>query len=1157
MTSIGSLVADLDLNSAAFTANLEKATRSMTASSAQMARSMQAVERAQANVEKATERLRVGIEALAGAFAVEKFREFALAAIDNADALAKTAAAVGISAKALQEYQVAAGLSGVASDDFSTALERFAKNLGDAKNGTGQLITILGKTDKAFLDQLVSARDTGAALDLYFTKLADTADATQRASLASAAFGRAGVAMVNIVSEGTAGLAEMRQQAEDLGLVMSDKTLKAAEDLNDQIDLLHRAFQTSFDSGIIDALAGSLDDTLGTMKELSAIGSQLGQVVGDVLLAMGKAAMFAADNFRAIEAAIAAIVAYRAATIFATMAVAIDGLAASVATADGAFAALGAVIAANPIGLIAVAVSAAVAALVLFSDKTVEVGGVTFQVGKTISAAWTTVAESVDVVTSALAGLWAATIQAGTGDFNAARNTVIDATYDVRTAIMQINEAWDTATTDFKDPAVSYGASQIRDVGNAAETATAQLKPFVDQTQAIADAQQQLAASRISQETLDYVKAQQAARDELMKWATANKIGQQAGESLADAMTRIEQAAGVTADQLALEHLALGRVNADLKTQTDLRNDAAKVIEGLKTPYDVYLDQVKKDNELVKAGLISAKQRDADLEKLRKQLFDTAKASTTTSAAMTELQRAGEHAAENIQDAFASFFQATLEGGVDSFSKLFQAIKSIGIQTAAQLAAAFAIKPALGGLLDSVGLTDVASTLGLGGGSAGSGLTGWLNSLGTSLGFSGGPAATAAGTSGRLAAINSGGAAASNLFGSATLSGTLGAAGIGAFGGGLLAQFTGGNQLGGSIGGGLGAGAGFIIGGPVGAAIGGTAGSLLGSLFGPGKSVGENAAARIVGNSGVGGLRLGGTGADNGGSIDGVVAVAQAAIDALNGLAQKLNLTLASPQSVLGSRNYIGSGAAARGYGSAEAFVTAYLQAGGATGANDNINKLLRGSTASTLQDNLDLLGQIPGLLSPATSAFEQSLQAVNDNFANITATAERLGIATDKVAQAQADAIEQLKLQATAPYTQTAGSIVDFINAQRLSQTSTLSPTDRLAEAQRQFGDIVARVQAGQTGLDQALTSAAGNVLDIGRQLYASSGPFASLERNIDQTLLDLAGTLTNTDWQEQQLEATKQQTDVLSGDLGEVRDAVASLQREIVLLRQSLLAA
>jgi len=124
------------------------------------------------------------------------------------------------------------------------------------------------------------------------------------------------------------------------------------------------------------------------------------------------------------------------------------------------------------------------------------------------------------------------------------------------------------------------------------------------------------------------------------------------------------------------------------------------------------------------------------------------------------------------------------------------------------------------------------------------GLTNTVNSVGTSLGFgSGANVYTAAGslpwqTAGGIAnsAVTTGVSPATGALGtSATLSSTLGAAGIGAFAGNFLGKI-GGNSTGGSIGGGAGAGIGMMVGGPVGAVIGGLAGGVLGGFFGAKKN---------------------------------------------------------------------------------------------------------------------------------------------------------------------------------------------------------------------------------------------------------------------------------------------------------------------------------
>jgi len=74
MARIGSLVADMRLQSAAFTRDLKRAQRDISSSTAKMRRSMQAVERSSQNVSRQFSRLRAGAGSLVGVLALDKLR---------------------------------------------------------------------------------------------------------------------------------------------------------------------------------------------------------------------------------------------------------------------------------------------------------------------------------------------------------------------------------------------------------------------------------------------------------------------------------------------------------------------------------------------------------------------------------------------------------------------------------------------------------------------------------------------------------------------------------------------------------------------------------------------------------------------------------------------------------------------------------------------------------------------------------------------------------------------------------------------------------------------------------------------------------------------------------------------------------------------------
>lgn len=119
------------------------------------------------------------------------------------------------------------------------------------------------------------------------------------------------------------------------------------------------------------------------------------------------------------------------------------------------------------------------------------------------------------------------------------------------------------------------------------------------------------------------------------------------------------------------------------------------------------------------------------------------------------------------------------------------------------------------------------------------------------------------------------------------------------------------SQIGGSLGGlaggvagGLGA-LGSTL-GPFGGIIGGLLGSILGGLFGPKKpSVGPNSTAAILVGEG-GALRVVGTGADNGGSVDSALALARGFATALDRLTETLGVRIAPHLNMAGQESGLG-----------------------------------------------------------------------------------------------------------------------------------------------------------------------------------------------------------------------------------------------------------
>lgn len=178
----------------------------------------------------------MGAATAAGAYLVKQ-------ELIKADALAKTADTIGISTDALQEWGFVAERSGVASSSLEKGLFAFTKRLGEAKVGTGALVTYLKKYDEELLNTLTSTTDTGDALNIFMHYLAGISDESEKAALAAAAFSRtAGLNMTIMTRGGTEALTEMQDAFKDLGITIDEELLRNSELAVDAFADLEKTF---------------------------------------------------------------------------------------------------------------------------------------------------------------------------------------------------------------------------------------------------------------------------------------------------------------------------------------------------------------------------------------------------------------------------------------------------------------------------------------------------------------------------------------------------------------------------------------------------------------------------------------------------------------------------------------------------------------------------------------------------------------------------------------------------------------------------------------------------------------------------------------------------------------------------------------------------
>lgn len=158
--------------------------------------------------------------------------------MDYSDAVDKGSKSMGISAKAYQELDYAMNMSGANID----TLTRGVGNLNSALAGTASsevknALSGLGFSDK----DLASMSNAEELLDKVLYSIAGVEDTAARADIANKIFGvGAGSQLAAFFAEGETGIKNLRQQAEDLGIVKDDEAIAQAVKTKDSIDTLNQ-----------------------------------------------------------------------------------------------------------------------------------------------------------------------------------------------------------------------------------------------------------------------------------------------------------------------------------------------------------------------------------------------------------------------------------------------------------------------------------------------------------------------------------------------------------------------------------------------------------------------------------------------------------------------------------------------------------------------------------------------------------------------------------------------------------------------------------------------------------------------------------------------------------------------------------------------------
>lgn len=224
--------------------------------------------------------------ALAAAFsaaAVRRITQMTRAALEFANTLSDKASVVGLSAEALQEYRFAAASVGVEVRAVDTSLQRFARRVAEAANGTGVLADVFDQYGIAVRDSNGEMRSQEEILADYAEAIANAESEQEQLRLAFKAFDREGAALVNLFRDGADAVEALRQEARDLGAVLSDDLVAKAAEANTRIGQLETAISAAFRAGLLEGVTSEFQTFEQFLASMIPVARDLGAAIGEVI----------------------------------------------------------------------------------------------------------------------------------------------------------------------------------------------------------------------------------------------------------------------------------------------------------------------------------------------------------------------------------------------------------------------------------------------------------------------------------------------------------------------------------------------------------------------------------------------------------------------------------------------------------------------------------------------------------------------------------------------------------------------------------------------------------------------------------------------------------------------------------------------------------
>lgn len=184
--------------------------------------------------------LGVGAAAAAGGAALFGMANNAAGATDRIDKMSQK---LGMSRQTFQEWDFIASQSGMSVEQLSAGMKGLANKMDDAANGGKKTSEMFDRLGISIQDSDGKLRSQEEVFEEAVMRLQEMEDGTEKAALANELFGKSGQELMPLLNGASGSVEEMKQKAQELGIVLSDEAIDSGVLFTDTLDQLNRSFE--------------------------------------------------------------------------------------------------------------------------------------------------------------------------------------------------------------------------------------------------------------------------------------------------------------------------------------------------------------------------------------------------------------------------------------------------------------------------------------------------------------------------------------------------------------------------------------------------------------------------------------------------------------------------------------------------------------------------------------------------------------------------------------------------------------------------------------------------------------------------------------------------------------------------------------------------